>query len=116
MEESFPPAIVDRINAMGIPDLAAEFVQVGAVRMDEPARYRVIIDRISHDIPFYRARLIVRPGLTGWAQVNHPYGDSVEDAVQKLEYDLYYLKHRSMLFDLRILIRTAGTVLRLGGR
>jgi exopolysaccharide biosynthesis polyprenyl glycosylphosphotransferase len=75
-----------------------------------------LVRLLARDIPFYRTRLIVRPGLTGWAQVNHPYGDSVEDAAQKLEYDLYYLKHRSMLFDLRILLRTAGTVFRLGGR
>lgn len=75
-----------------------------------------IVRLLAQDIPFYRTRLLVRPGLTGWAQVNHPYGDSVADAVQKLEYDLYYLKHRSMLFDLRILLRTAGTVLRFGGQ
>jgi exopolysaccharide biosynthesis polyprenyl glycosylphosphotransferase len=71
---------------------------------------------LARDIPFYRTRLLVRPGLTGWAQVNHPYGGSVDDAVEKLEYDLYYLKHRSMLFDLRILLRTVGTVFRFEGR
>ena len=91
--------------------LRGEMSLVGP-RPERPEIVRLLV----HDIPFYRSRLIVRPGLTGWAQVNHPYGDSVEDAVQKLEYDLYYLKHRSMLFDLRILLRTAGTVLRLGGR
>jgi lipopolysaccharide/colanic/teichoic acid biosynthesis glycosyltransferase len=91
--------------------LRGEMSLVGP-RPERPEIVRLLV----HDIPFYRTRLIVRPGLTGWAQVNHPYGDSVEDAVQKLEYDLYYLKHRSMLFDLRILLRTAGTVLRLGGR
>ncbi len=80
-----------------------------------PERPELVV-MLARDIPFYRTRLIVRPGLTGWAQVNYRYGDSVEDAVQKLEYDLYYLKHRSMLFDLRILLRTAGTVFRLGGR
>ena len=91
--------------------LRGEMSLVGP-RPERPEIVRLLV----HDIPFYRSRLIVRPGLTGWAQVNHPYGDSVDDAVQKLEYDLYYLKHRSMLFDLRILLRTAGTVLRLGGR
>jgi exopolysaccharide biosynthesis polyprenyl glycosylphosphotransferase len=80
-----------------------------------PERPEFVADLERH-IPFYRARLLVRPGLTGWAQVNHPYGDSIEDAVLKLEYDLYYLKHRSMLFDLVILVRTLGTVLRLGGQ
>lgn len=71
---------------------------------------------LERQIPFYRTRLLVRPGLTGWAQVNFPYGDSVEDAAVKLEYDLYYIKHRSMLFDALIVARTVGTILRLGGR
>jgi lipopolysaccharide/colanic/teichoic acid biosynthesis glycosyltransferase len=61
-------------------------------------------------------RLSVPPGLTGWAQVNCPYGDSTQDAAVKLEYDLYYIKHQSLGFDARILLRTAGTVLRLGGQ
>ena len=91
--------------------LCGEMSLVGP-RPERPELVRVL----ARDIPFYRTRLIVRPGLTGWAQVNHPYGDSVADAAQKLEYDLYYLKHRSMMFDLRILIRTIGTVFRFGGR
>lgn len=73
-------------------------------------------DLLERDVPFYRARLIVRPGLTGWAQVNLPYGDSVEDASAKLEYDLYYIKHQSLWFDTLIVLRTVGTLLRLGGR
>jgi exopolysaccharide biosynthesis polyprenyl glycosylphosphotransferase len=75
-----------------------------------------LVALLERQIPFYRTRLIVRPGITGWAQVNRPYGDSVHDAVEKLEYDLYYLKHRSLLFDLRILVRTVGTVMRFEGR
>ena len=67
-------------------------------------------------IPFYRARLSVRPGVTGWAQVNHEYGDSIDDALIKLRYDLYYIKHRSALLDLLILVRTVGHVLRGRGR
>lgn len=74
------------------------------------------ISRLQEAIPFYRARLMMPPGLTGWAQVNLPYGDSVESARAKLEYDLYYVKHRSLLFDLAILLRTIGIVVRLGGR
>jgi lipopolysaccharide/colanic/teichoic acid biosynthesis glycosyltransferase len=74
------------------------------------------IARLQEAIPFYRARLMVPPGLTGWAQVNLPYGDSVDAARGKLEYDLYYVKHRSMLFDLAILLRTVGIVVRLEGR
>jgi len=78
MEESFPPALCARINAMGIPGLTAEAVQVGAVRMDEPARYRVIIDRISHDIPFYRAYL-KNAVLAGTSVVNNPFWWSADD-------------------------------------
>jgi exopolysaccharide biosynthesis polyprenyl glycosylphosphotransferase len=73
------------------------------------------VERLERAIPFYRARLMVPPGLTGWAQVNLSYGDSVDAARAKLEYDLYYVKHRSILFDLAIVLRTAGAVARLGG-
>jgi exopolysaccharide biosynthesis polyprenyl glycosylphosphotransferase len=72
--------------------------------------------QLEQDVPFYRARLIVRPGLTGWAQVNLGYGDSVNDATAKLEYDLYYIKHQSIWFDALIVLRTLGTLVRLGGR
>ena len=78
MEECFPPAVCERINAMAVPDLTAEFVQVGAVRMDEPARYRVIIDRISHDIPFYRAYL-KNAVLAGTTVINNPFWWSADD-------------------------------------
>ena len=78
MEESFPPAFVERINGMGIPDVTAEFVQVGAVRMDEPSRYRVIVDRISHDIPFYRAYL-KNAVLAGTTVINNPFWWSADD-------------------------------------
>jgi lipopolysaccharide/colanic/teichoic acid biosynthesis glycosyltransferase len=57
----------------------------------------------------------VRPGLTGWAQVRYRYGNSVEDARMKLEYDLYYIKHQSLLLDLSILFRTVGVVLKMAG-
>jgi lipopolysaccharide/colanic/teichoic acid biosynthesis glycosyltransferase len=73
------------------------------------------IAQLQEAIPFYRARLMVPPGLTGWAQVNLPYGDSVDGARAKLEYDLYYVKHRSVTFDLAIVLRTVGIVARLGG-
>ena len=74
------------------------------------------VSLLERRVPLYRSRLIVRPGLTGWAQVNSPYGDSINGTVEKLEYDLYYLKYRSFLFDLLILARTVGTVVRLKGR
>ena len=74
------------------------------------------VAELEQTIPFYRTRLMVRPGLTGWAQVNYRYGDSVTDAALKLEYDLYYIKHRSLLFDLAILVRTVKTILTFRGR
>ncbi len=74
------------------------------------------VAELERQIPFYRIRLLGRPGLTGWAQVNFRYADSVEDALVKLEYDLYYLKHRSLVFDARIAFRTVGAVLGLRGR
>jgi exopolysaccharide biosynthesis polyprenyl glycosylphosphotransferase len=73
-------------------------------------------ERLGESIRFYHSRLTVRPGLTGWAQVNTDYGDSLDGQARKLEYDLYYIKHRSLLFDLWIVLRTMGTVLGLGGR
>lgn len=75
-----------------------------------------LVAMLERHVPFYRTRLMVRPGLTGWAQVNSPYSDSVAGASEKLEYDLYYLKHRTLGFDLWILVRTVGTVLGLKGR
>ena len=78
MEESFPPAVAERINAMRIPDLTAEAAVVGAIRMDEPARYRVIVDRISHDIPFYRAYL-KNAVLAGTTVINNPFWWSADD-------------------------------------
>ncbi len=74
------------------------------------------VQHFQNEIPFYRARLLVKPGLTGWAQVNYDYVSTVEDTAVKLEYDLYYIKHRSLIMDIRILFRTVGTVLKLRGR
>jgi exopolysaccharide biosynthesis polyprenyl glycosylphosphotransferase len=69
------------------------------------------VEQLERVLPFYRDRALVKPGLTGWAQVNYPYGASVEDARAKLSYDLYYVKHRSLLLDLMILIATVRVVL-----
>jgi exopolysaccharide biosynthesis polyprenyl glycosylphosphotransferase len=69
------------------------------------------VEQLEQALPFYRDRALVKPGLTGWAQVNYPYGASVEDARAKLSYDLYYVKHRSLLLDLMILLATVRVVL-----
>ena len=66
-------------------------------------------------IPFFRARLMVKPGLTGWAQVNYGYGSSIEDALVKLQYDLYYVKHRGIYLDLLITLRTLGVIISMRG-
>jgi exopolysaccharide biosynthesis polyprenyl glycosylphosphotransferase len=68
------------------------------------------VDELAQAIPYFRQRHIVKPGLTGWAQINYPYGNTVEDAHQKLQYDLFYIKYQSLLFDLSILFNTIKTV------
>lgn len=71
----------------------------------------VFVDELAKDIPFYSERHAVKPGITGWAQLNYPYGASVEDARSKLEYDLYYVKNFSVFLDLLILIQTVRVIL-----
>ncbi len=78
METTFPGALVARINGMDVPDVRAEFVEIGAVRMDQPSGYAVIIDRISHDIPFYRAWLKLA-ALNGAVIINNPFWWSADD-------------------------------------
>lgn len=67
-------------------------------------------------VPFYRARLLVKPGITGWAQINYGYASTIDETILKLEYDLYYIKHRNIRLDLVILLRTPATVLGFRGR
>ena len=74
------------------------------------------ISEFQKQIPFYRARLQVKPGITGWAQVNYSYYATVEEMAIKLEYDLYYIKHRNLFMDLNILFKTFGQVLHFKGR
>lgn len=71
--------------------------------------------QLTKQIPFYTVRLAVKPGLTGWAQIKYRYGSSVEETLVKLQYDLYYIKNRSPLLDLKILLRTVWKILSLGG-
>jgi exopolysaccharide biosynthesis polyprenyl glycosylphosphotransferase len=71
---------------------------------------------LSQVIPFYETRHIIKPGLTGWAQVNTRYGASVDDSLTKLQYDLYYIKHRSVFLDLSIFIKTLSTILYYRGQ
>jgi lipopolysaccharide/colanic/teichoic acid biosynthesis glycosyltransferase len=75
----------------------------------------VFIKELSQNIPFFRIRNVVKPGLTGWAQVNHIYTSDTEDALVKLQYDLYYIRHRSFFLDLKIMINTLPVIFKLKG-
>ena len=76
-----------------------------------PERPEFVSSTCTQQIPFYGQRHIVKPGLTGWAQVRYTYGASVEDAMEKLQYDLFYIKHMSTALDLIIMLATVKTVL-----
>ncbi len=72
---------------------------------------REFVDDLAAKLPYYNVRHAVKPGITGWAQVCHPYGASLDDSRYKLEYDLFYIKHLSVLLDVKILLKTIGVVL-----
>ncbi|MCL9769759.1 exopolysaccharide biosynthesis polyprenyl glycosylphosphotransferase [Flavobacterium sp. HXWNR69] len=76
----------------------------------------IFVNQIANVIPLYQTRHVIKPGLTGWAQVNHPYGSSLDDSLMKLRYDLYYIKHRSIFLDIDILVKTMSTVLFFRGQ
>jgi lipopolysaccharide/colanic/teichoic acid biosynthesis glycosyltransferase len=91
--------------------LRGEMSLVGP-RSEQPA----IVQELQEQIPFYRARLLVKPGLTGWAQVNYGYAANAAQNAIKVEYDLYYIKRRNLLLDVLILFRTFGAVFGLRGQ
>lgn len=71
----------------------------------------VFVEEIAEVMPFYETRHVIKPGLTGWAQVNYSYGETLDDSLIKLQYDLYYIKHRSIFLDINIIVKTISTVL-----
>ena len=73
------------------------------------------VDQLTVEIPFYRTRLVVKPGLTGWAQVRYHYGNTTDDALIKLQYDLYYIRHQSLALDALIILQTFGKILAFQG-
>jgi lipopolysaccharide/colanic/teichoic acid biosynthesis glycosyltransferase len=75
-----------------------------------PERPEFVRD-LEKEIPYYYIRHTVKPGITGWAQIMYPYGATREDAQNKLEYDLFYIKNMSLLLDVKILCRTIGVML-----
>jgi exopolysaccharide biosynthesis polyprenyl glycosylphosphotransferase len=80
------------------------------------AEWDLLVETYEHEIPCYHFRHLVKPGITGWAQVNYPYGASLEDTIRKLEYDLYYIRHFSFLLDATIVLKTIHIVLFGKGR
>ena len=91
--------------------LKGEMSMIGP-RPERPA----FVKQLSESLTFYEIRHIVKPGVTGWAQVKTDYGASMEDSLRKLQYDLYYIKHRSFFLDLNIIVKTLSTVLFFRGR
>ncbi|MDY6867357.1 MAG: sugar transferase, partial [Chloroflexota bacterium] len=75
-----------------------------------------LVQHFQKHIPFYRARLLVKPGITGWAQINYGYAGTVKQTAIKLEYDLFYIEHRTLLMDISIILRTMGNVLGFKGQ
>jgi sugar transferase (PEP-CTERM system associated) len=69
------------------------------------------VSQLAEEIPYYEQRHLIAPGLTGWAQIKYPYGSSIEDARQKLQYDLYYIKNQSLSLDAAIMFETVKTIL-----
>src|SRR5256885_14102006 len=101
----------------GIRDYKVTGVQTCALPICPRPERPPFVHELSRKLPFYASRHSVKPGITGWAQVRYPYGASVDDAVQKLQFDLYYVKNHSLFLDLVILFQTAQVVLfRQGAR
>ena len=71
---------------------------------------KVFIEKLIESIPLYDSRHLIKPGITGWAQVKYDYGENIEDSYKKLEYDLYYIKNRSVTLDIRIIFKTINTI------
>jgi len=74
------------------------------------------VKNLKEELPFYAIRHVIKPGLTGWAQVMYPYANSVKEQEIKLRYDLYYIKSRSLFMDFKILIKTISTILQMKGQ
>ncbi len=108
-------AVLRRTRLDELPQLVN--VLVGHMSFIGPRPERPeFVTELQKTIPFYMERLAVKPGITGWAQVRYRYGSSVEDAVEKLQYDLYYIKNLSLFLDLLIVLNTVQVVLFARGR
>lgn len=102
--------IIRKLRIDELPQLVS--VLTGEMSLVGPRPERpYFVDQLTRDIPFYAVRHSVKPGVTGWAQVNYHYGASVDDSIQKLQYDLYYVKNHTLFLDIVILFETIGVVL-----
>jgi lipopolysaccharide/colanic/teichoic acid biosynthesis glycosyltransferase len=72
---------------------------------------KVFVDKLNEILPFYHLRHLIKPGITGWAQVKYKYGENLDDSIKKLEYDLYYVKNKTIGLDLRIIFKTFTTII-----
>ncbi|MDP2809151.1 MAG: TIGR03013 family PEP-CTERM/XrtA system glycosyltransferase [Rhodocyclaceae bacterium] len=105
--------VIRKLRIDELPQLYS--VLKGDMSMVGPRPERAFfVDQLTKEIPFYAVRHSVKPGVTGWAQVRYHYGASVDDAAQKLQYDLYYVKNHSLLLDMVVLFETVGVV--VGGK
>ena len=112
---TFPGQILRKLRIDELPQLFN--VLTGEMSLIGPRPERPSMEKILEaNIPHYRMRHWMRPGLSGWAQVCAPYASSIEDSDLKLSYDLYYLKHFNIFLDIVILARTIKTVLKASGR
>lgn len=108
--------IIRKLRLDELPQLYNVFIGDMSMVGPRPERPQIVAD-LERRIPYYGLRHSIRPGLTGWAQLRYPYGASVADAVEKLRYDLFYIKEQSLLFDLQVLLQTVEVVLfRRGSR
>ena len=74
------------------------------------------VKQLTEAMPFYALRLLVKPGVTGWAQLQHGYAGTIDENLRKLEYDLYYIKNRGPILDTAIMLRTLSVLVRMAGR
>jgi len=103
--------ILRRTRFDELPQLYNIFVGEMSIVGPRPERPDLVVE-LTEELPYYSARHLVKPGLTGWAQISFRYGNTIEDAKRKLQFDLYYLKHMCWELDIIILLRTVGTFLR----
>jgi lipopolysaccharide/colanic/teichoic acid biosynthesis glycosyltransferase len=102
--------ILRKLRIDELPQLFSVFAGHMSLVGPRPER-AYFVNQLTKEIPYYNVRHSIKPGVTGWAQVRYHYGASVEDAAEKLQYDLYYVKNHSLLLDLKVLLGTVSVVL-----